>query len=370
MIFYLHDNLIDHLGSPSVKDCILALCLSHTQCRHIILASVKLISRSKKVYSDEPQIIKAMNHVLKNITKTSSLMSNVELFCLVDFKGRKPTVAKFNGYKCVKIPYKLINPSNNIWMESYLLGEFADDCKFYEKLAENDIDRRGLTSYRVRFKHENGGGGSTHTMYGVFQSERRPCICITDSDKKYPSDSVQGTASQVLHVNDVKEPLSNIMIVNVHEIENLAPRNLIDLGLSSQANYTSFSDALAEIQSIQRAFPNESFIDLKNGLNRFQMRSYRTSDPSLFNYFNRVLKRSGLVVRRDTYLCLSRTTCTTSKNCSCLLLHPIKSLKIIKGIANHPTCFVGYGVPPFGAKHWEAIGSKLFTWGCAYRSVI
>ena len=139
---------------------------------------------------------------------------------------------------------------DNFLLAPVLLAENEIDAKVYEKFslaifsARKNLNRQ----YVLQIDPQGGGGPDIVKKYIRYVGERRPFICLVDSDKKHPKGSYGGTCQ---HFNPYPKGLTKghyLRVIESHEIENLVPEGLvkhlypkIDQGiLYSESRYRSY----------------------------------------------------------------------------------------------------------------------------------
>lgn len=118
----------------------------------------------------------------------------------------------------------------NICDTTVLITENQEDALFYELIAKYYTKYNGFKNIEIFFESKPGGGDTTaRVLEQTVISENRLCLCIVDSDKKFPDDS-GGTTK--IHVEDFTkcktQDIWKAIILDVHEVENLIPIGWIE----------------------------------------------------------------------------------------------------------------------------------------------
>ena len=120
-----------------------------------------------------------------------------------------------------------------------LLGENTSDCKWFIRMGKYYALREGFGSH-LSFEEILGGGDTTGKLYSnILKDCRKLCLCIVDSDRK-SYNSVLGNTAKKVQVKDKElRALQNCkyvtcQILEVHEIENLLPTELIRIDVQSK----------------------------------------------------------------------------------------------------------------------------------------
>lgn len=118
---------------------------------------------------------------------------------------------------------------DNFLLAPVLLAENEIDAKVYEKFSLAIFSsRKNLNrQYVLKIDPQGGGGPDIVKKYTRYVAERRPFICLVDSDKKHPKGSFGGTCQ---HFNPYPKGLTMghyLRVIESHEIENLVPEGLV-----------------------------------------------------------------------------------------------------------------------------------------------
>lgn len=116
-----------------------------------------------------------------------------------------------------------------------LVCEDENDCMFYRFVAEWYLKKEHLL-YNLKMSDEGGGGGRTIDKVTKHLGNNRICICIVDTDQKYPEMAINDK-SRACKKLDNKICGYRCLIINVHEIENILPLNYIDDLISKDNRY-------------------------------------------------------------------------------------------------------------------------------------
>jgi len=370
MIFELDDDIINHIGNPDIEGAIEAISMSQNQSRHIMLASLQLLNILRNNFPNNSAIQAAVRKSISEYVYSATLKDLTQYYVKLIANGNSPRLFIQDQHRVIYLPAKLVNQSNDTWLETILIGEYITDCHFFLNIAKRYIQVNGITKYDLRFHSENGGGNTTGYIYSQKQLTNRPTICIVDSDKEFPSDINKGTAEELKIYNNRYKPLSQYIILDVHEIENLLTKDMIDVALVGDPNWVPTSATAQVIQNLQAYSPNISFFDLKLGLRRAEMRSLSTSNPKKYRYLDKALKASSSISETDTYACTRAAACTTPKNCNCYIIEPLKNRKIVKKSVENNACFSLPNPSGYANMHWDKISTFLFSWGCSYRAAL
>ena len=165
-----------------------------------------------------------------------------------------------------------------------LLCENLDDTRFYfalcEKYVGNDI---------INTKNGQGGGGSSiaDSLEKIVNSKDKFCLCIVDSDVKYPGCGDGGTYVAILNKNLERHPSYEVFKLSVHEVENLIPISIISKYIKDKKNRV-FSKRLMEVDNNGDIL---KYYDIKAGVKLSAIKRNAGYYQFASNLFERLKKR-------------------------------------------------------------------------------
>lgn len=169
--------------------------------------------------------------VLSKYTTHRSIMEKVGLiFCIC--KNSAKNIPPFIAEKVQEIPIeKAANFHWDLFQKCILLCENQNDCKYYSLLGLDYCNHHNIVEYTVDFTHLGGGGQTTAELYdNMVHREKRPVLCVVDSDIKHGNNCKLGdTCRDVQKVaasfsND--NPPFHTITLQVHEVENVVPLSI------------------------------------------------------------------------------------------------------------------------------------------------
>ena len=251
-----------------------------------------------------------------------------------------------------------------------IVAENLDDCAFYEAITAYYYSTHDLHGLRVSLHHENGGGNTTgKILEKCVTQDKTLTLCIVDSDKKwgsslqYPNPPARGdtcrlvekTSAELKKRNDI--PPHHAYLLEVHEIENLIPRQIMRRIESEKlAEMKAGLDVLDALVANNRTDAILCY-DYKNGL------PYMKSAPQRA-YWKEVLTTLGKT-ENDMPPCTKEEYIQqdgAKQSFPPILKHDLlhKAIDCLKDMDLLQLCLDDYLQDA-----WEQIGSLLFSWGCA-----
>lgn len=126
------------------------------------------------------------------------------------------------------IGHELLNDEKFL-LEPILLAENELDARVFSLVTDSFLTSRKLLNkaFKVSVDPQGGGGSDTIKKFERYRSEKRPFMCVLDSDKKHPKGRLGETAK---HFKDLKLGLNEnyyLEILDCHEIENIVPTKVL-----------------------------------------------------------------------------------------------------------------------------------------------
>ncbi len=157
--------------------------------------------------------------------------------------------------------------------KTILLGENSDDGDIYEIFAKEYLKEEKST-LRIMAKIENGGGSTTTpTFKRKIDPSEELCLCILDSDRKFPSDLNMGeTAKRIIREvgTNITPKVHYYIEDRCRELENMIPEGFYHIQYKDDINKIKIFDDFLELNLINDKLI--LFFDLKKGLKHFDVR--------------------------------------------------------------------------------------------------
>lgn len=252
-----------------------------------------------------------------------------------------------------------IGSFSDLWLKSRLLVENSEDGFFYQLIADYEKKKNPtLDKVLLNFDIAHGGGVDIHNEFVRFSNEKRPLLCFVDSDKKYPSDSLGGTASHF--GNNEKKFIYLFHILDTCELENLFFSKEFSANLNCGKNTSPIDQAIANYES---GYPSiRLYFDVKKGF----LRKNVLCTP----FLKKNLHASSTCVKRSVQ-CYKKCKrcedyviegyCRTYFKC-------LKKKYDKKGVFNQKSFFKDADLLPSNiSDQWNLIGKMMLDWGCGYK---
>ena len=272
MVFELSDSLIDDriLSNQILRNSLHNLFLGYVEGNLLLSLSPKLMDFLEERLTDDfsKRVINHFQHrvfahydvlFLTKVVLENPNLDNNEL--AIDF---------FKNTSAIQPPI--------------LLCENLDDTKFYFSLCREYF---GINN--INAKNGQGAGGSSvaDNLEHIVNNQDRFCLCIVDSDIKYPDCDDGGTYVAIKNKNLVPHPSYDVYQLKVHEIENLIPIDIISRSIKNKSD-RDFSKRLKDIDHDGDIL---KYYDIKEGIKLSKIQA----SPKYYSFakdiFDRLNKR-------------------------------------------------------------------------------
>lgn len=350
MLIYLDNSICQAIEAPSPNSEIIEsledLASVIRSGSHLILGDFKVLKALASLSSLGLSARAAFKASLNKFPQQASALKHVSTYTKITANNQVPTRAESDGKKIITIPLSLIQRMN-LKAPVEIIFEELNDSSIYEIISRwylKSFISPGFINRNYRSIH--GGGGRTHVVYTDAQNRNDQfCLCITDSDKKFPTDEFGQTSKDVRASEQTDKVLSYHMDLDFHEVENLVPLNF----LLEKCKTKPSQDLVSQIKSADQNGNPEAklFWDYKKG---FKLSTLKSLDGG-WTYWKRAFNLQEIECSEK---------CKT-KDCTCEILKPWPEKRIVKDeITNladmDPSeCRVLHGL-------WTDIGKVLISW--------
>ena len=361
MLFIIEKDIVEANDANFLK-CFENLLLGYIEGSHLLFIKPSTVEKIKTIYgaSMDDRMKAQFVHYQEKFMIESKLAYNLVNYAI-------KIVPEEIGEKKVKYRNKTIGylhtdkflASANV-QKTVLLCENIDDGKIYTIFAKEYLKFKN-SKLKVKLKIENGGGNTiAPTFKRKIESSEDLCLCILDSDKKYPTDDSLGETSRRVEreTSDILTPKNDFIVIKqARELENILPESFYYKKYSGDVNKAPIFNKLDSIRSINKRII--FFLDIKKGLKHYDVRkfvelSYITQDIITYN---------------SEPDCSTEEYCTKRDVCNC---------RIIEGFGNnilndfidfydknhHEIELIIKSSDIYLKKIWVYISKLVFSWGC------
>lgn len=161
--------------------------------------------------------------VYSNLSTTGAIAESINTRLEITHGAGSEPVIKSANVWVVPLRYVGINGLR----KTVLLAENLLDARAFEHAAQH-YQVSNQISGRICLEKILGGGSTTpDVLKNLVESEKRLCLCITDSDRFCPDDDMDLTAKKCRKIAKGKAAIANHIDLIVREIENAIPLVLL-----------------------------------------------------------------------------------------------------------------------------------------------
>lgn len=150
----------------------------------------------------------------------------------------------------------------------HFISEDFNDIDFYRKIAEYYAQKHfSNTEDLIKFSKVQGGGARTwHVFKDYADNPKHLTLCILDSDRSCPDSPISDKAHQAQIINMKTSKKSALIVLPVHEKENLIPLKALEQAFMGHAKHVQLIREFSndEYQTIQ------AYADMKKGVKSCQ----------------------------------------------------------------------------------------------------
>lgn len=207
--------------------------------------------------------------VLSKYVTQRAIMEEVDvIFCICKNSAKELPAFIVEKVKEIRID-RIVDYWWDLFQKCVLVCENQNDCKYYSLLGLNYCNRHNIVEYTVDFTYQGGGGQTTAESYdNMVCREKRPTLCIVDSDKRHANNCTLGkTCMDVRNIEasfSETEPPFQTVVLQVHEVENIVPLTILADLYRNKPLINSYIELLKNLASIENGAPL-LYYDLKYG---------------------------------------------------------------------------------------------------------
>lgn len=320
-------------------------------------------------YSHGIHFVYANSHLLNRIIALKKL-GDVEKMMYIKLKGKLKIIVGIRNIVVVKciLTYNetsraeegciYINPADFkefcLFEKTVLIGENLNDCKVFRHISDKYLCCHKLWGANCIFFEMNGGGATTVDVYeNQINNCTNFCLCIIDSDKKFPSDEIGGTAVEVKNKHtEIQPPHCDYYIMeDVSEVENLLPHEMVK-------KVTAINSNLLYLLRLDIAF-----LDMKKGIVKGVLQNTLAKD-----YYCDLLSghQQELDEINACYDDVSQRNLNKQEKKECIVPgFGTNLLKDVLGLSWDEIDWKKLKLTDSQVYEWEEIGKRVFSWTCA-----
>lgn len=353
MLIFLHDSIGESVVSESLSESEISgledIASVIRTGEHLVIGGFSSLKQLRSYKHLGASARAAYAGVLSRYSQLNSILSKVSVYAEVVCGGGEPYVDGVSGQRVIKIPLSFV-AKMNLKSPVEIIFEDIGDSNIYEIISRWHTEKTfGVGLLNRRYRPIHGGGGRACVVYQDAQALNNVfCICVTDTDKKYPAAACGPTSAKVREVDDAFKVLSFHLDLNFHEIENLLPLSFLESNSSSRHAAEIISKLrLAEANGYPEA---KLFLDFKQGIKLCYLRI----NADAMRYWGAALSLPGVACGTQAEV----------RDCTCEVIKPWPSKAEIRAQINSLARIIPDECPVLDSL-WKDIGSTLMSWSAA-----
>lgn len=301
MILNITDKLIDNRSKlDNFYTFFENIMIAYKESKHIICISPKKVIELLEDNNISDSTKKLLEHH-KYHSKSYNLINIKSFFNLIiNIVEKEEKLYKEDEIEYRDIVYRKFLDTSSI-QKTILLGENSDDIPIYEIFVKYYQSKNNLNSFKVIYNKRGGGGHTTKQEYeNIHKEGDNFCLCLLDSDKRYPSQTKYGDTAQAVVELDYKYRKQNNLnykigyyVLQVLELENCLPREFY---LEKYTTKTHIFFQIDEIMKKDTSF--RKYFDFKDGISckaRFdETKNQITCKAHLKDYFCPIIEKENI----------------------------------------------------------------------------
>ena len=370
MLFVIDKSLIDALkldnnDKADIVDALENIARARREGKHLIFASRNNLKVLKEypLLSDTARRVfnKLYNQLPQMDVYRQHFIRRVEIVAEDVFE-----IFSEGNHKVIRISAKNLRDFSFV-MDSVLLAENQDDIKFYKKLTQTYLHWSGLGHIKISCESRGGGGQNTVNEFKeIIDQKNRLCLCIVDSDRKFPNSNLGSTASSVQKIVDENQsPLAELFILDQRELENILPTRLLEETVNNDPNRMNGVLFLEELEKSNFSDARH-YLDIKKGLKLGKV--LNQPNGSLFaNYWTQVANCMQNKAFNISQKCRTNHNCHDETGCTCIVAVGLGDsilTDVITTLERNSSQKIGEMVREPLKTTWGHIGEILIAWCC------
>jgi len=361
MLFIIEDDIVEASDAYFLQ-CFKNLLLGYIEGNHLLFIKPNTVKKIETIYevSMDDRMKAQFIHYQEKFMLESKVAYNLVNYAIKivpqtieekKVKHRNKTIGYLHTDKFLT--------SANV-QKTVLLCENTDDGEIYTIFAKEYLKYKN-SNLKVKLKIENGGGNTTApTFKRKIKANEDLCLCILDSDKKYPTDNSLGETSLRVkrETGRILTPKNDFLIIKkARELENILPEGFYYKKYFGDVNKAPIFNKLDSQRSIEKRLI--FFLNLKKGLKHYDVRKLRE-----LSY-----------IIQDKISCSSEPVCSAEEYCE---RRDTCNCRVIEGFGNNILSdFIDFynsnhqkikliinSSDIYLKKIWACISRLVFSWGC------
>jgi hypothetical protein len=350
--------------SETSHDCIENLVLSHHAGKHVVAIEPEHVAALAQISATFSSRAKgALRSIQAQQTELGVLRRRMRWIMRV---GLGP---KFDGGSVMRegkaiilLPLHDFHDQERLG-RSVLLGENLTDAALYRTIGVAFVASRNWRA-QLCFEERGGGGSTTAPTFKQLVSDGKIVLAIADSDQRYPSGPIGGTAAKLLAIP--RKEFQHIHVLHVRFAENLISSAIYQEAFAGNKQKLAALSRLKQAETLSSASPWRDHADLKCGLKQIQVRAITAGTPEAKFWCGVAVE-----LQRDTCQKIRPVSCNTKDECGCYVTDDLGGDALALAVAWMKPRDPARNAKLLGLAPKTPIGDlceKLLAWGIALAS--
>lgn len=343
------------------------LALNRRKCKNIVVAMRNVFLEMAKMEVLSLTARSVYNKLVGKMSERKILLEKTKKFCrIVASENKKEKMSIINEDEHEIIILNINECSkDDFTMNTLMLAENEEDIIFYKLVGKYFLKKADIGYLNINFEEQNGGGSTiSKSLSRIISDEKRMCLCIVDSDKKYKEASPGNTMKNIIDIIDEKVQVYFVEIfpLEIHEIENLIPISIMEKVIDKnnwEKQGLEFIKYLTKIDATEKS--PRFYFDLKEGILKSSFILENEKDDEIVKkyrkkkqyreYWEKYIEDFGVEINNDSENVLIKGICKK------ILEHTLKYFNALEEID-----MIDVEIPV--EQKWMEIGEKIYCWGC------
>ncbi len=371
MLFVINSSVCDALDfttTPNEKlvEGIENIARARRLGKHQVVARLDVLEKLSRSEHLSVQVQAIYRHLHNRYSTLGALQQGLNRRVEVVGDDGVPGILVSHDNRVVQIPASFFADFSRVSEVIFLCENQTDVC-FYLKLARIFLTWSGLGNLSIDCEGRGAGGSTLAVEYETICKEnRRFCVCISDSDRKYPGHDGGDTARALLLVDTkYRTTTKELRILDAREAENLVPTELIREAIQDDPN------RMPGVFFLERLLASSTpeayhYWDMKMGLKLGDV--LNASRSPFCRYWLTIADELRNHLTEVDWDCWNSLRCGNASQCSCRIGRGVG-----QGILGDVIDFLEHNTRQKAAEsiqatfrsRWSELGLVLVSWLCA-----
>jgi len=311
MLIRIHSSVVDNedynVWSQETIQALEILAIARREGKHSVIAERETLEKISECSRLSENIRSVYKQLFLRSAELRGYLSHVTKYIEVVNPCLEPNLDEIThrDKKIIKVPPCFFNDSALI-QKAILMCENIEDAAFYEKIARIYLLWKKI-NIKIECEHMGGGGSTITEQFINIQNLKKLCLCIVDSDRITFNGKLGNTANRIKSEHNENCIITELLILDLHEIENLIPNSILSNLCLGNVNR---QEALVIIEDIETSSIKDlrGFLDIKNGTSMGKI--INTNNPIDRDFWQpRISKSPNILTRVDDW-CLNNWSCS------------------------------------------------------------